>query len=1619
MEEEHKKEEIKKKPRKRFRFRKVLKWIGIVMVVVILLPLLLYVPPIQNAVKDIVSEKVSEATGLDISIGRFMLKFPLRVAVDDFLVLDEHADTMVAGKALELHVKILPVFRGKVVVGKLALDNAAYRMVSSDSSMVLSARLRHFELGRSSVGLLASQIDLSEAELDGADVTIAMDVRKSQPTPPDTSAASSWLINLKRLKLNDIRYRMAMMPTIDSLDAHIPQAELQNLALNMSTSMVKVGGLTVDKLAAAYILPTAEAVEAFGYVPADTVVVDTVAPSEEPWAILADSLRISNSTAVYAVRGATPAEGLDMNCLSVENVNIAIDNFYNRGAKIRVPIRDIRLRERSGLDLRRLSGTFEMGDSAIQASDFRLETLLSSLSLNARVENGLLANDSTARVDVALESSISLEEVGTAMPAIRPLTRGISRVKNAEAKVQLHGTAEKLDVEAVALKVPGIVTLDAKGAVEKLTDPKKLSGDITMTGRLTGGEYLHRVMRLDSTLRVPNVNLRCRADYRNSRLAAHLRALVDTSRVVLDGNWAVERERYRGSLSLTGFDVRSFMPRGTIGIVDGDISVDGRGYNPYKMQTVCSAVINEANYDGVTYRDLLLDASLDKGDYQVDFSSLNEFADVTLNLKGRMTPDRYMARIVGNVNNIDLNRMNLSADRLGGGMNVHAFVDADLKRDYYAGLVRLSELRLQMAESTFSTDSLNVGFRADSASTNLRLRNNDLLLSFHSPLAMFPMLDTLARTGAALDTMLLAQRLKVDELQRTLPDFTFEMKSGKRNILYTYLSNMGVTYDAMHAEMENSDRLRINSDMRGLLAGGLALDTLMLDSYTEADSLHYAVNVRNSKQNNVLFKRVDAGGYVTDNKLSLALKQVDKTGTTGFDFGTLLSVADSVVTLSLFPQKPVIAFRNWEINDGNYLSLDLRNRSLLADMKIKSGDHNYLNIYTAETNAEYHGLNVDLAGIELGEWLTFSPFAPPVEGTLASEFKLFYYDKYVWGDGNVGISNLRYGKRRVGDIGLITRVAYLGQDNRLMAKAAMNVDGREVVNVTGYRNDSLDESTYDLKLDIKRFPFASVNAFLPDVVGNMAGYLNGSMAVKGTLNAPEIDGYVQFDSARVNMPVFGSSLAFDTVRIPVEQGTVKFNRFGIFGQNKNAINFDGEVRLQPFDRMYADLKINGRNVQIVQGNKTSKSELYGKGFIDVMASVRGYMDELDMSASLSVLSGTDLTYVMQSDAVAVAESTTDDMVTFVALNDTVKKQPVDTLAARPFAMRINAVLAIQPNALFTVNLSPDGKNKVQINGDGTLNYSQTYQGDMNMTGRYVINGGFTRYTPPMLSEKLFKFVEGSSVTWNGDLLNPLLNIKAIQTIKANVTSENQDSRIVPFEVSLNVGNTLEQLDLSFDLSTDGDVSIANELSSMTKEQRSSQAMNLLLYNTYTGSSTSKASANLSGNVVNSFLESSLNKWAADNISGVDLSFGINQYDKTVDGATSTTTNYSYQVSKTVFDDRFKIVVGGSYSTDASAEDNLSQNLINDISFEYKLNKTGTAYVKLFHHTEYESILEGEITETGAGLVWKRKISSWRDMFRIFRLLRRTKKVPAPTPAPVPEQPADSATITNPIIETKE
>ena len=229
--------------------------------------------------------------------------------------------------------------------------------------------------------------------------------------------------------------------------------------------------------------------------------------------------------------------------------------------------------------------------------------------------------------------------------------------------------------------------------------------------------------------------------------------------------------------------------------------------------------------------------------------------------------------------------------------------------------------------------------------------------------------------------------------------------------------------------------------------------------------------------------------------------------------------------------------------------------------------------------------------------------------------------------------------------------------------------------------------------------------------------------------------------------------------------------------------------------------------------------------------------------------------------------------------------------------------------------------------------------------------------------------------------------------------------MVNFNVLLRVDGTLDEMNVVFDLECPDDLTIANEIKSMSPEQRANQAMNLLLYGTYrSGGTQTITGGNMGTNALYSFLQSQLNTWAASAIKGVDISFGINQYDKTVDGANTSAMNYSYRVSKSLFDDRFKIVVGGNYTTDANADENFAQNLIADISFEYMLNKAGTMYVRLFRHTGYESILEGEITQTGVGFVYKKKISRLSDIFRRSREPQAQLpqgSVPPAAPAPAP------------------
>ena len=107
--------------------KRLFKWIGVIIAVPVglflLTAILLYLPPVQTWIKNVVAGSLSKEMNMDISIGRVRLAFPIDFVLDDALAISGR-DTVVAAGHVRLDVRFLPLLEGKAEVEALELWKA-------------------------------------------------------------------------------------------------------------------------------------------------------------------------------------------------------------------------------------------------------------------------------------------------------------------------------------------------------------------------------------------------------------------------------------------------------------------------------------------------------------------------------------------------------------------------------------------------------------------------------------------------------------------------------------------------------------------------------------------------------------------------------------------------------------------------------------------------------------------------------------------------------------------------------------------------------------------------------------------------------------------------------------------------------------------------------------------------------------------------------------------------------------------------------------------------------------------------------------------------------------------------------------------------------------------------------------------------------------------------------------------------------------------------------------------------------------------------------------------------------------------------------------------------------
>lgn len=261
-----------------------------------------------------------------------------------------------------------------------------------------------------------------------------------------------------------------------------------------------------------------------------------------------------------------------------------------------------------------------------------------------------------------------------------------------------------------------------------------------------------------------------------------------------------------------------------------------------------------------------------------------------------------------------------------------------------------------------------------------------------------------------------------------------------------------------------------------------------------------------------------------------------------------------------------------------------------------------------------------------------------------------------------------------------------------------------------------------------------------------------------------------------------------------------------------------------------------------------------------------------------------------------------------------------------------------------------------------------------------------RYSIMNIPLNNFKLKGGSYVDFMGQIDNPTLHIQADSRVKASV-NDSDKPRNVAFNIGILVTETLDDMGLLFTIESPEDLSTQNELASMSEEERSRLAITMLVTGLYMSNNFDFSNGFSYTNTLNTFLQSAVNRVAGKALGNVDLNIGIENSTTQSGGLT---TDYSFSFAKRFWGNRINVVVGGKVSSGKEAV-NDETTLINNVSVEYRLDRTGTRYVRLYYDRNHESLIEGEMMEMGAGLVFHRKSDKMGDLFIFKRDEMTTKK----------------------------
>lgn len=1052
------------------------------------------------------------------------------------------------------------------------------------------------------------------------------------------------------------------------------------------------------------------------------------------------------------------------------------------------------------------------------------------------------------------------------------------------------------------------------------------------------------------------------------------------------------------SYSITGhiltdmLDLGRILPSESLGVLTCDAGLSA-SFGRKNSVSIDSLSISRFGLLGYDYSNLKADGLLTSNDFKGSVTARDPNLDldfdglVTFKLKDDKEDgeyDRFKFNL--SLNNANLDELNLEERDSKASLKMVA--DLDVSEKSIKGDVNVESINARI-----ESDNLNIG----DISLNAFISENRNRMTLKSSLAQvdYSGSASLIEFMNAISNSTLKSHLdnlfgKPDS-RGTGNDYNLEVTTGDLEPLFKILApslNISKGTDvSLRMTPDNKLSGKILSD--GISIGKTLLGKMESDISGTSESIMLGLRSENIELGGVTLMNDSLMLRVKDNvaEMHLGFNNDDQEyGNSRAAFNSRLEIPDRTqedsfkAILDILPSNLSIRGRNWHLPastvkfDEKYIALN--GFKLLRDEQSLTLD-GILSENFSDT------LNVNMQNFDLSLLDLLMPEPLGISGTMTGSGRAFgllgeKYGLLLSLDGkNITISDEQFGDFSI-------RSRWNDEQQRFNLSVKNSLGNASPLEVRGHYYPST--KNLDARFEFDKFKIGFVEPLADGLITDVGGAISGEIALEGPTDKLKIssekcrfnDFAFKLDFTQVpytlNGPfsVSGKGIIFNDIDIA--------DSFGAHGAINGGVSYDH----------FKDIRINaGIRLKNMHGlNTTSKdnSTFFGTAFVSGNVRLSGPMKRLVLGMNLTTEAKSSIHIKLESSGEQKAT-----LLTFVDENTNIdnaeqlrsfRKVVTEKQAFKPSSeLLVNVKVDATPDAEVMLDINPSTGDVVKARGNGLVDISLGGSDGFTIKGDYKIEEGNFLFNLMGITSKDFLLENGSTISFNGDIMQSELDLTATYRTKASLgtllSSTDRDNSRRTIDCRIGVTEKLSNPKIAFNIDIpDLDPTTKARVESIlnTEDKRMRQVLALLVSGSFVPESESGIVNNTTILYSNAseIMSNQLNNIFRQLNIPIDLGFN---YQPTSEGKNM----FDVALSTKLFNNRVAINgnIGNRRNTTASKSD-----FVGDVEVEVKIDRTGRLRLSAFSHStdEYSNFLD-QAQRNGVGMNFQEDFDTFKELFR--------------------------------------